>query len=159
MLVVMASLVRSHPRERSPERVLITSLVIFLCSMLLFAIGVACATYENADGASVSRSSVQSQSPHTSDKPDIGTVLSADPQAENALMSESPRSTTLVSSVLCVLGVMCGLVFTILLHGLWRRPLLRDRGFAPVLLRSVPTPFFRPRETALSLTQLSLSRT
>ncbi len=158
MLVLMASLVRSHLLGRSSERVLITSLVIVLFSTLLFAIGVAGATYESADGASVSRSSVQSPSLQTSDRTDIGAVLSAGPRAATVL-NESPGSTTPVSAVLCVLGLMCGLVFTTLWRGLCRRPPLRDRGSARVLLPSVPAPFFRPRETALSLTQLSLSRT
>lgn len=153
----MVSLVRSRTREKASRRVLITSLIIALCSMLLFAIGVACDTYENADGAASSRSSVLPQSPQTGDTIDLHAVISADPHAK-AVVIESPGSTALVGSALCVLGVICGLVFTVLLRRLWRRPLFPDRGLTPVAWRSVSMPRLRPRATALSLTQLSLSR-
>lgn len=160
MLVAMAFSVRFHDDSKRCSRPLITSLIIVLLSAMLFMVGLACASFEKADGAGISPPSDTAQSLQSSE---TGLVVSGiKPDADQrgtASFDISLGSSALLESVFCGLGLLCGLVFLILLSRLWQRPLLRDLGPSLLLLRSLALPSCRPRKTVLSLTQLSLSRT
>ncbi|KDA04576.1 hypothetical protein DC31_05975 [Microbacterium sp. CH12i] len=133
------------------------SLIITVCFTMLLAIGAACATYEKTDDTIFASATLVQPSPQNNTVGDDDDSAHAGPRGD-AVLDSAPGTSALVGSALCALGVMCGLVFAILRKWLLQRPTPLDRVSVTFVLPSIPAPFARPRASALSLTQLSLSR-
>lgn len=160
MLAVMASPARFPALGRSPARALITGLILTVCTALLFALGLACASAERATDAYNTGSNIALHGSLTDAATEEETTT-ADAPANTDLMvgTHSGWSRASTGSALCALGLLCGLLVTILARRLWNRPQVRDRVpslIAPPCAVVAPSRF---RTIAPSLTLLSVSRT
>ena len=91
--------------------------------------------------------------------PHAAPVAGAPVEHEAVVGGVASGPNALVGAALCMLGVLCGLTFMVVLRGLWRRrmpPVLGDGPRMPLLLAA---PAVRAHPVVLSLTQLGLSRT
>lgn len=156
MLFVMASPVRFHDLSEMPGKTLIMRLIIGVFSAMLFVIGLACASFGSAEEAAALQPNALMQSTSIVH---IEVSSPADADTRGAAVLDSSGSDAVLDSALCALAVICGLVFIALLRKLWHRPLRPDLGLSPFAPPSFLLPRFRLRETALTLSQLSLSRT
>lgn len=140
--------------ESSLRLASITSLIINVCVALLFALGVACSSSPSVEGAGASLSTLVFQVEQTDTD-----LVSASKTTETEIQSTSGRLGPLIGPMTCILGVMCGLLFTVLAIRLCRRPTLPDRGLAAIPARSLIVVAPLLRQIALSLAQLRVSRT
>ena len=126
--------------------------IIGLTLLLVFAVGAT--AHGSADAASAGTSSVAGETAAAD-----GVAVTADAPALQSAGSESVFDPA-AGALLCVLGILCGLVAAILLHRLVRRrsPLL---GYLRVVLATIGATVRHapPRPSSLSLTTLSISRT
>ncbi len=148
----MVSLARTPRSVVLNERLLIMRLITSIGLALLLMLGISVAGHVEGEGSAPVPLVVSALiDPH------VDSVASdSEPQtvAEGAFQSD-----TLASVALCVLGVLCGLVFFVLTRLLRQRrpPSTPERQPRHSLL--LPAPFARPRVSVLSLPQLGLSRT
>lgn len=161
MLAVMASPARFPALGRSPARALITGLILTVCTALLFALGLACASAERATDAYNTGSNIALHGSLTDAATEEESTTAGAPTNTGLMMStHSGWSGASTGSTLCALGLVCGLLVTILARRLWNRPQVRDRGepslIAPPCAVVAPS---RVRTIAPSLTLLSVSRT
>lgn len=140
------------------EQLLIMRLITTVGMALLLLLSVAGAGHSESDGSASVPLTVTALldppvDPLSRDEP----VSVATEHA--AVVGGSAGSSALVGAALCILGVLCGLVFMVVPRRLWSRRALPDRGLRPRALSILPPPVAHPRATVLSLTQLGLSRT
>jgi len=139
------------------ERLLITRLITSVGMALLLMLGVAAAAHPEPDGSAPVPVAVTAQLDPQVDSLSVETLSAV---AEHVVVVAGQAGTSvLAGGALCILGVLCGLVFAVLTRTLWRRRTLPDRGARPRTFSSLPLPVVRPRAIGLSLTQLGLSRT
>lgn len=142
------------PRStESKERLLIMRLITSIGLSLLLIFGAAATAHGDFDVAGVGNS-VATEFVDTSGS----TALVDSDNGEAAVILSGEGS--LVGAALCALGVLCGLAaLIVLLRALWR-PRLSPLGRAgPRLAPPLTTPVVSARASAVSLTQLGLSRT
>lgn len=154
----MASLTRLPRAEKPAGQVLIMSLIISVCFAMLVTVGAACANYASAEeGTLTVATGVAPLNPQ-----DVvglsGETSELDGKSSETAVVSSSAPSLLAGAALCLLGVMCGLIFTIARALLLRCPRLHGSTQMPVLAVA-PGLVARPRVSALSLTQLGLSRT
>lgn len=148
----MVSLAQTPRSVMLNERLLIMRLITSIGLALLLMLGLAAAGHLEGEGSAP-----------------VPLVVSAlvDPHVDPVASDSEPQtvaegtaqSDTLAGLALCVLGVLCGLIFFVLTRLLrQRRPsVTSERQPRHALL--LPAPFARPRVSVLSLPQLGLSRT
>lgn len=138
------------------ERLLIARLITSAGLALLLMVGIAAMDHTESEGpAPVSLAAIALLDPHDDplgDEP--GDVVK-----HGAAVADPAAASALVGAALCILGVLCGLVFVVAAGRLWNRRALPSRSVQPRAPSIFPCPIVRPRATALSLTQLGLSRT
>lgn len=141
------------------ERLLITRIITGLGLALLLMLGIAAAGHLETDGTTpVPLGMSALLDPHVEPLSDSDTDPSVAGERQ-AVVGGSSGASALMGAALCVLGVLCGLVFVVLAHRLWRRRVLPERGIWPRILSLFPHPSTFSRVSLLSLTQLSISRT
>ena len=141
------------------ERLLITRIITGLGLALLLVLGIAAAGHLETDGTTPVPLGISALlDPHVEPLSDNATDPSGAGEHQ-AAVGESSGTSALMGAALCVLGVLCGLVFAVLTHRLWRRRVLPERGIWPRILSLFPHPSTFSRVRPLSLTQLSISRT
>lgn len=126
--------------------------IIGLTLLLVFAVGAT--AHGSADAASAGTSSVAGDTAVAD-----GAAVTSDASAPPSVGS-APQYDPAAGVLLCVLGILCGLVAAILVHRLvWRRSLLL--GCLRVALATIGATARQapPRPSSLSLTTLSISRT
>ena len=139
------------------ERLLIMKLITSVGLALLLLLGVAAAGHAESDeAASVPLAVTVLVDPHANALGDEAAGAIAE---HAAVVDGSPGTSALAGAALCILGVLCGLVFAVFTRRMWRRPALPDRGLRPHAAALPCFPVVRLRATVLTLTQLSLSRT
>lgn len=134
------------------ERLVIMRLITSIGLVFLLLLGFAAASHLEGDGsASVPIAVSAVVDPHVD-------VIPSD-SGHQAVIEGTSRGHALTGVALCVFGVLCGLVFSVLTRLLRQRrpPSLPERQQPHVLL--LLAPFARPRVSVLSLPQLGLSRT
>lgn len=151
----MLSMSPDSRHESSRRRASITSLIISVCVALLFVLGVACSSSPSVEGAGASLSNLLFQVEQT----DADLVSASKVTETDSILSTSGGFGPLMTPMMCILGVMCGLLFTVLAIRLYRRPALPDRRLAAILALSLVVVAPLLRQTALSLAQLRVSRT
>lgn len=79
---------------------------------------------------------------------------------ESEVVASPSGTNALVGAALCALGILCGLTaLLLLLRVLWQPPLSSLLRAEPRFGTPPTAPIVRPRATAITLTQLGLSRT
>ena len=91
------------------------------------------------------------------DTPGFLVGLQAEHEAVAGGVVSGPNA--VVGAALCMLGVLCGLTFMVVLRGLWRRRMPPVLGDGPRMPSLLPAPAARAHPIVFSLTQLGLSRT
>lgn len=156
----MISSARNPQSAMLAERLLITRIITSLGLTLLFMLGIAGAGHGESEGAPpVSLAMTALVDPHV-DLLSHGPAAASHGAEHEVFSSGLQESSALMGAALCMLGMLCGLVFAVLIRGLWRGRTPPDRGsLLPRVLSLLPASVARPRATVLSLTQLGLSRT
>jgi hypothetical protein len=139
------------------ERLLIMKLITSVGLAVLLLLGVAAAGHAESDGsASVPLAVTVLMDPHVDA---VGNGAESAKPEHAAVVAGSQGISALAGAALCILGVLCGLVFAVIVRRLWGRRTLPDSTLRPHPLSLIVLPFARPRAASLSLTQLGLSRT
>ena len=150
----MVSSARTPRSVTLNEQLLIMRLITSVGLALLLMLGLAATAHTEADGSTPVPLVISGlMDPH------VEPVADAPAEHEAVAGGGFSGSNALVGAALCMLGVLCGLTFMVVLRGLWRRrmpPVLGDGPRRPSLL---PAPAARAHPIVFSLTQLGLSRT
>ena len=131
------------------ERLLITRIITSVALALLLIVGAWMASHTEPEAGAPASSSVAEHvdahiAPSTSGVP---------------VIDQGTTTPTLMGVAVCVLGVLCGLLLVAVNRWLHRtRKPQPERSLLPLLRALLPAPAL-PRAGALSLTQLSVSRT
>jgi len=145
----MISAARTQSAVTLSERLLITRIITSVALALLLVVGAWMATHAEPEAAPPASSSVTGHA-----DAHIAPII-----ADASVIEQGTTSPALLGVGVCVLGVLCGLLLILVnrwLHRV-RRP-QPDRSRLP-LLRTLLPASAPPRTGALSLTQLSVSRT
>ena len=105
MLREMLSMSPDSRHESSRRRASITSLIISVCVALLFVLGVACSSSPSVEGAGASLSNLLFQVEQT----DADLVSASKVTETDSILSTSGGFGPLMTPMMCILGVMCGL--------------------------------------------------
>lgn len=149
------SILRSRTRS---EHLLIMKLITSISLAFLLLVGFAASTtHTKAEGSSATPLAVSAMhDPHTEP---VGIQPASDSLQASGTVVSSTGDHALLSTGLCLLGLLCGFVLALLIRTILRRRTLPDPLSRPIatttLLFSTP----RPRTSSLTLTQLGLSRT
>lgn len=151
----MALSLRTRRAEDSREGLLITRIITALVLALLLLLGAFGTAHSESEGSSAS-------SPWVTTSVDAHVTAGVEPDAATdpvGVFATAETGGVLVGAALCALGVLCGLALVIFVRRLLRHPApafrsRREAPRAPLAARIVTD-----RATALSLTQLGLSRT
>lgn len=136
------------------ERVLILRLITSVGLALLLMLGLAATAHSDLEAA-VPTSFVASGLTDTHVEP----LTHPTAEDEAAAGDSRSESNALVGAALCVLGVLCGLTFIVVLRRLWRRRIPPVLVESPRMLSILPASGARAHPIVFSLTQLGLSRT
>ena len=139
------------------ERLLIMKLITSVGLAVLLLLGVAAAGHSESDGsASVPLPVTVLVDPHVDA---VGNEAEGAKTEHAAVVAGSQGTSALAAAALCILGVLCGLVFAVIVRRLWARRTPPDSTLRPRPHSLMVLPLARPRATSLSLTELGLSRT
>ena len=149
ILIAMISAARTQDAVILRERLLITRIITSVALALMLIVGAWTATHAESEAAAPSASSITEHldahvAPAATGMPGI---------------DQSTTNSTLLGIAVCVLGVLCGLLLVVATRWLHRtRQPQPELGLLPLLRALSPAPA-PPRAAALTLTQLSISRT
>lgn len=148
----MVSSARTPRSVMLSERLLIMRFITSVGLALLLMMGIAAASHLEGKGTAPVPLVISALvDPH---------IDPAAPDSEVSVIAEvTLQPDALAGVALCVLGVLCGLVFLVLARLMWRSRPPSVTEWQPLHALSLLASPARPRVSALSLPQLGLSRT
>ena len=150
----MVSSARTPQSVTLNEQLLIMRLITSVGLALLLMLGLAATGHTEADGSTPVPLVISGlMDPH------VEPVADAPAEHEAVAGAVASGPDALVGAALCILGVLCGLTFMVVLRGLWRRRMPPVLGDGPRMPSLLPAPAARAHPIVFSLTQLGLSRT
>lgn len=150
----MVSSARTPRSTTLNEQLLIMRLITSVGLALLLMLGLAATGHTEADGSTPAPLVISGlMDPH------VEPVADAPAEHEAVAGAVASGPDALVGAALCILGVLCGLTFMVVLRGLWRRRIPPVLGDGPRMPSLLPAPAARAHPIVFSLTQLGLSRT